>query len=30
LRLLGSAGPTYSDGGGSPGFHAFVALGLDF
>lgn len=30
FRLLGSAGPTYVDGGGSPGFHAFVALGLDF
>jgi len=30
FRLLGSAGPTYSDGGGSPGFHAFLALGLDF
>jgi len=30
LRLLGSAGPTYDDAGGSVGFHAFVALGLDF
>lgn len=30
FRLLGSAGPTYSDGGGSPGFHAFAALGVDF
>lgn len=29
-RLLGSAGPTYPDGDGSPGFHAFVALGVDF
>lgn len=30
FRLLGSAGPTYVDGEGSPGFHAFLALGLDF
>jgi len=30
LRLLGSAGPTYDDAGGSVGFHAFIALGLDF
>jgi hypothetical protein len=29
LRLLASGGPTWTDGGGS-GFHAFVALGLDF
>jgi hypothetical protein len=29
LRLLASAGPTWAGGGGS-GFHAFVALGLDF
>jgi hypothetical protein len=30
FRLLGSAGPTWVDGEGSPGFHAFLALGLDF
>jgi hypothetical protein len=30
LRLLASAGPTFVDGGGHAGFHAFVALGLDF
>lgn len=30
FRLLGSAGPTFVDGGGSTGFHAFVALGVDF
>jgi hypothetical protein len=30
FRLLGSAGPTYEDGKGSPGFHAFVALGANF
>jgi hypothetical protein len=30
FRLLGSAGPTYVDGEASAGFHAFVALGLDF
>ena len=29
LRLLASGGPVYDDGGGK-GFHAFVALGLDF
>jgi hypothetical protein len=29
LRLLASGGPTFED-GGSGGFHAFVALGLDF
>lgn len=29
LRLLASGGPTFVD-GGSSGFHAFVALGLDF
>lgn len=29
FRLLASAGPTWTDGGGS-GFHAFAALGLDF
>jgi hypothetical protein len=30
FRLLASGGPTFVDGEGSPGFHAFVALGLDF
>jgi hypothetical protein len=30
FRLLGSAGPTFDDAGGSVGFHAFIALGLDF
>jgi hypothetical protein len=30
FRLLGSAGPTFVDGEGSAGFHAFLALGLDF
>lgn len=30
FRLLGSLGPTFVDGDGSPSFHAFVALGLDF
>ena len=29
FRLLGSGGPTFVDGGGSAGFHAFMALGLD-
>lgn len=29
LRLLASGGPTFDD-GGSGGFHAFAALGLDF
>lgn len=29
LRLLASGGPTFDDDGGS-GFHAFMALGLDF
>lgn len=29
-RLLASAGPTFEDGGDSTGFHAFLALGLDF
>jgi hypothetical protein len=29
LRLLASGGPTFEDAGGR-GFHAFVALGLDF
>lgn len=30
FRLLGSAGPTLVDGDDAPGFHAFLALGLDF
>jgi len=30
LRLLASAGPTFVGGRGAPGFHAFIALGLDF
>jgi hypothetical protein len=30
FRLLASAGPTFADGGGNPGFHAFAALGIDF
>lgn len=30
FRLLGSAGPTFVDGDDAPGFHAFLALGLDF
>lgn len=30
FRLLASGGPTFVDGERSPGFHAFVALGLDF
>lgn len=30
FRMLGSAGPTFVDGDGSAGFHAFVALGIDF
>jgi len=30
FRLLGSGGPTFVDGQGSPGFHAFLALGIDF
>jgi hypothetical protein len=29
LRLLASGGPTYQD-AGAKGFHAFVAVGLDF
>lgn len=29
-RLLASAGPTFEDDGGETGFHAFLALGLDF
>ena len=30
FRLLASGGPTFEDGGGAAGFHAFVALGMDF
>lgn len=30
FRILASGGPTFSDGGGAAGFHAFIALGLDF
>jgi len=30
FRLLASGGPTFVDGEHSPGFHTFVALGLDF
>jgi Putative MetA-pathway of phenol degradation len=30
FRLLASGGPTFQDGGGAPGFHAFFALGMDF
>lgn len=30
FRLLASAGPTFSDGGGAADFHGFMALGLDF
>ncbi len=30
FRVLASGGPTFVDGGGSPGLHAFVAVGLDF
>lgn len=30
FRLLVSGGPTFDDNGGTPGFHAFAALGLDF
>lgn len=29
FRLLASGGPTFDDGGGAAGFHAFIALGLD-
>jgi hypothetical protein len=29
FRLLVSGGPTFDDGGGGAGFHAFMALGLD-
>lgn len=30
FRLLALGGPTFEDGGGAPGFHAFIAQGLDF
>lgn len=30
FRLLASAGPTFQDGAHGTGFHAFLALGLDF
>ena len=30
FRLLASGGPTFDDAGGAAGFHAFVALGMDF
>lgn len=30
FRLLASGGPTFEDGGEGAGFHAFMALGLDF
>lgn len=30
VRVLGSLGPTFSDGGGPTEFHAYLALGLDF
>jgi len=30
IRLLASAGPTFEDDGSETGFHAFLALGLDF
>lgn len=30
FRLLASGGPTFEDGGGAAGFHAFLALGMDF
>jgi len=30
FRLLASAGPTFSDAGGTAEFHSFMALGLDF
>lgn len=30
FRVLASGGPTFVDGTGTTGFHAFVALGLDF
>ncbi len=30
FRVLASGGPTFEDGGGASGFHAFLALGMDF
>jgi hypothetical protein len=30
FRLLASGGPTFDDAGGAAGFHAFIALGMDF
>jgi hypothetical protein len=30
FRLLASGGPTFQDSGGAAGFHAFIALGIDF
>jgi hypothetical protein len=30
FRLLESAGPTFEEGGGAAGYHAFLALGMDF
>lgn len=30
LRLLASGGPDFEDGGGTVGYHAFLALGIDF
>ncbi len=30
FRLLARGGPAFEDGGGPAGFHAFVAMGLDF
>lgn len=30
FRLLFSGGPTFEDNGGKAGFHAFIALGLDY
>ena len=30
FRLLASGGPAFIDGQGAPGFHVFIALGLDF
>jgi hypothetical protein len=30
FRLLASGGPSFADGGGTAGYHGYVALGLDF
>lgn len=30
LRILARGGPTYEDGAGRPGFHAYCALGVDY